>query len=79
MQKIHIFSMRHMKGNEANITFHQETTLLYYVIHAITLKCFHIVTHSYTDSLSVKSRFYETNNIFLFQKLNRSTQKRKLF
>ena len=34
------------------------------------MKRFHIVGHSYTASLSIRTRFYETNNIFYFKNLS---------
>ena len=39
---------------------------IYYIISAITLECFHIVTYSYTALFSIKTRFYETY-IFYFK------------
>ena len=29
------------------------------------MECFHIVRDSYTASLSIKTRFYETSNLFI--------------
>ena len=37
---------------------------MYAIIRAITLERFPIITHSYAASFSMKTRFYETNNIF---------------
>ena len=34
------------------------------------MKRFHIVGRSYTASLSIRTRFYETNNIFYFKNLS---------
>ena len=42
--------------------------IIYCIMSAIILKCFHIVTHSYTTLFSIKVRFYETKNIFSFKK-----------
>ena len=41
---------------------------MYYIIRAITLESFHIVTHSQESSLPLETRFYETNDINCFWK-----------
>ena len=33
---------------------------IYYIIHAITLKCFHIIEHRYAASFLIKTRYRET-------------------
>ena len=43
----------------------KKTFLLH--LHAIILKRFHIVMHSYTALFSIRTLFYETNNIFYFK------------
>ena len=40
---------------------------VYYIMHATALERFHIVTHSYVASFSIKTRFYEMNNIIYFK------------
>ena len=40
-------------------------------MRAIELEHFEIVKHSYSATFSIKTNFYETNNLFSFQKLNR--------
>ena len=40
---------------------------VYFIINATTLKRFHIVTYVYTASFSIKTRFFETKNIFYFK------------
>ena len=46
---------------------------MYYIITTAVLESFHIIRHSYTASLSIKTRFYETN--IFFPVLNRFRQK----
>ena len=35
---------------------------VYYIIRAVALERFHLVTHIYVASFSIKTRFYENNN-----------------
>ena len=46
---------------------------MYRIKDAIALERFCIVNNSHAVSFSIKTRFDETNNIFLTQKLRRST------
>ena len=46
--------------------------LHYTCYEAHTLKCFQIVTHSCTASFSIKTHFYETNNIFSLTDLRKN-------
>ena len=47
---------------------------MYLIKPVIALERFGIVTHSYADSLSIKTCLEKTNNFFLTEKLRRFTQ-----